>query len=100
MTGADEELIRTIHHPHPPVPEVVEDYPSHLHIDLLPEAQGHGLGRVLIDTLGAALARSGSTGVYVGVAAVNTPALGFYRKVGFVDLLAAPGVVWLGRRLA
>ena len=80
--------------------EVVEDYPSHLHIDLLPEAQGAGLGRVLIDTLGAALARNGSTGVYVGVAAVNTPALGFYRKVGFVDLLAAPGAVWLGRRLA
>ncbi len=100
MTGADEELIRTIHHPHPPVPEVVAEYPSHLHIDLLPEAQGHGLGRVLIDTLGAALVRRGSTGVYVGVAAVNTPALGFYRRVGFVDLLVAPGVVWLGRRLA
>jgi ribosomal protein S18 acetylase RimI-like enzyme len=100
MTSADEQLVATIHHPHPPVRQVVEDHPSHLHIDLLPEAQGAGLGRVLIDTLGAALARSGSAGMYVGVAAVNTPALGFYRRVGFVDILAATGAVWLGRRLA
>ena len=55
---------------------------------------------MLIDALGAALARKGSSGVHVGVAAANTPALGFYRKVAFVDLLAVEGVVWLGRRLA
>jgi ribosomal protein S18 acetylase RimI-like enzyme len=100
MTEADQHLVRAIHHPYPPSSEIVEDHPSHLHIDLLPEAQGAGLGRVLIDTLGAALARRGSTGVYVGVSAVNTSALAFYRKVGFVDLLAGPGVAWLGRRLA
>jgi ribosomal protein S18 acetylase RimI-like enzyme len=100
MTDADEQLIRTIHHPHPPVRQIVDDYPSHLHIDLLPQAQGVGFGRVLIDTLGAALARNGSTGMYLGVAAVNTPAIGFYRKVGFVDLLEGTGVFWLGRRLA
>jgi ribosomal protein S18 acetylase RimI-like enzyme len=100
LTTADENLIRTIHHPHPPRREILEDHPSHLHIDLLPEAQGAGLGRVLIDTLGAVLARRGSSGVHAGVAAANTPALGFYRKVAFVDLVANEGAVWLGRRLA
>ncbi|HWM18250.1 MAG TPA: GNAT family N-acetyltransferase [Ilumatobacteraceae bacterium] len=100
LTEADEGLVRTIHHPYPPRRQILEDHPSHLHIDLLPEAQGAGFGRVLIDTIGAALARRGSRGVYVGVAPANTPALAFYRKVAFVDLLAEEGVVWLGRRLA
>jgi ribosomal protein S18 acetylase RimI-like enzyme len=99
LTSADEKLIRTIHHPYPHQRQVVEDHPSHLHIDLLPEAQGAGLGRALIDTLCAALAARGSTGVFVSVGALNTRALAFYRHVAFVDLLANDGAVWLGRRL-
>ena len=98
-TDADEALVGIIHHPHPPLLGVVESHPSHLHIDLLPEAQGAGFGRVLIDTLCAALTERGSTGVHVVVAAVNTRALGFYRNVSFVDLTATADAVWLGRDL-
>ena len=99
-TSADEALVRTIHHPHPPPSQVVARYPSHLHIDLLREAQGAGFGRVLIDTFCAGLTDRGSTGVFVCVAAANTRALGFYRNVAFVDLVASADAVWLGRRLA
>jgi ribosomal protein S18 acetylase RimI-like enzyme len=98
-TDADEALVRRIHHRQPTPREIVEDHPSHLHIDLLPEAQGSGLGRVLIDNLCTAVAERGSTGVFVGVAAANTHALGFYRHLGFVDRLASAEAVWLGRRL-
>jgi len=99
LTSADGALVRIIHHPYPPDSQIVADHPSHLHIDLLPEAQGAGFGRTLIDTLCAALAKRGSTGVFVSVAALNTRALAFYRNVAFVDLLANGGAVWLGRRL-
>jgi ribosomal protein S18 acetylase RimI-like enzyme len=99
LTSADGALVRVIHHPYPPHIQIVADHPSHLHIDLLPEAQGAGFGRTLIDTLCATLADSGSTGVFVSVAALNTRALAFYRNVAFVDLLANDGAVWLGRRL-
>lgn len=98
-TEADQALVRRIHHPQPPPRQIVEDHPSHLHIDLLPEAQGSGLGARLIDTQCAALAEHGSNGVFVGVAATNAHALGFYRHVGFVDRIASAGAVWLGRRL-
>ncbi len=37
----------------------VGDHPAHLHIDLLPETQGQGLGRQLIETLFAELTRRG-----------------------------------------
>jgi ribosomal protein S18 acetylase RimI-like enzyme len=99
LTAADAALVRIIHDPHPPRRDVAEAYPSHLHIDLLPEAQGAGFGRVLIDTLCAALADDGSTGVHVVVAKVNTRALAFYRAVSFVDLAATADAVWLGRRV-
>jgi GNAT superfamily N-acetyltransferase len=100
VTSGDEALIRTIHDPHRAPDQIVADHPSQLHIDLLPAAQGSGLGRVLIDTLCAALAARRSTGVFVGVAESNRHALGFYRHVGFVDLPAPDGAVWLGRRLS
>ena len=38
------------------------EYPAHLHIDLLPELQGQGWGRRLIDTLVAALRERGVRG--------------------------------------
>ena len=39
-----------------------EDYPAHLHIDLLPEVQGQGWGRLLIATLVDALRERGVAG--------------------------------------
>ena len=99
LASADADLVRMIHHPPPPPCEFVDDHPSHLHIDLLPEAQGAGFGRVLIETCARRSPGMGSTGVYVGVAATNTRALAFYRRVEFVDLGSTGSAVWLGRRL-
>ncbi|MGH9133420.1 MAG: GNAT family N-acetyltransferase [Ilumatobacteraceae bacterium] len=98
-TSADQELVRLIHDPPSTPAAVVATHPSHLHIDLLPESQGAGIGRVLMETLFAALAERGSTGVSVGVDATNAHALGFYRHLGFVDLATSTGAVWLGRAL-
>ena len=61
-------------------------YPSHLHIDMVPRLQSGGNGRRLMTTLTAALREQGSPGVHLGVYAVNTRAVGFYRHVGFTEL--------------
>ena len=61
------------------------DYPSHLHIDLLPDAQGQGAGRRLIETLTTSLAAHGSPGVHLGVAVRNQNARAFYERVGFTE---------------
>lgn len=60
-------------------------YPSHLHIDLLPQAQGAGLGRRLIDRLLGQLALRGSPGVHLGVNRGNEKAIAFYRHLGFTE---------------
>ncbi len=80
------------------VPELA-DHPAHLHIDLLPVAQGHGHGRALLETFLAAAARAGAPAVHVGVDPDNTRALGFYDRLGFVELPVrdAGHVTYLGR---
>lgn len=60
-------------------------YPSHLHIDLLPEAQGVGFGRQLIDRLIGQLRERGSGGVRLGVSQANERAIAFYRHLGFTE---------------
>lgn len=65
-----------------PEPQYTE-FPAHLHIDLLPRAQGQGWGTRLIETLGDALRSRGVPGVHLGVAEANVGAIAFYAKVGF-----------------
>jgi ribosomal protein S18 acetylase RimI-like enzyme len=82
----DQELHRWIHHP-PATPEsVLAEYPAHLHIDLLPRAQGRGFGRRLINTLLDALRRRDVSAVHLGVDARNRRAIGFYAHIGFARI--------------
>jgi GNAT superfamily N-acetyltransferase len=74
----------------------VDDYPAHLHIDLLPELQGKGWGRRLIDTLRAHLAAEGVTGLHLVVSTMNAPAVTFYPKVGFDTLWAKDTIIVYG----
>lgn len=79
----DGLLVHLIHH-RPPIDAALSiEYPSHLHIDLLPEVQGQGLGRRLIDRLLGQLAERGSHGVHLGTSPANTRAVAFYRHLGF-----------------
>lgn len=95
----DDEAAYLIHHPELTPAEVLPQYPSHLHIDLLPSGQGQGYGRTMIDTLLATLIAAGSPGVHLGVGAANVRAIGFYRALGFRELRRDPTEVYLGRTL-
>jgi ribosomal protein S18 acetylase RimI-like enzyme len=58
-------------------------YPAHLHIDILPEGQGQGWGRKLIETLTGRMRELGVSAVHLGVAPTNHRAIAFYEAVGF-----------------
>jgi ribosomal protein S18 acetylase RimI-like enzyme len=62
------------------------DFPAHLHIDLVPEAQGRGLGRRLMDTLREALVHQGAPGLHLGYDPANSSARAFYDRLGFHEL--------------
>lgn len=63
-----------------------EQYPAHLHIDLLPEYQRIGLGTRLVDALKAHLKELGISGLMLCVANDNEKGIRFYRKYGFMEL--------------
>ena len=67
------------------------DHPAHLHIDLLPETQGQGLGRQLMQTLFAELTRRGVRGLHLGIDPNNAAAAAFYERIGMTRLPADPG---------
>lgn len=81
------------------VQEVV-DYPAHLHIDLLPDQQGKGAGRALIEAAVVLLAERGVPGVHLGADAANAGALAFYPRVGFEVVSEYDGGVTFGRRIS
>ena len=59
---ADEATVALLHDPPTAVDVIVEHFPSHLHIDLLPAFQGAGNGRRLIQAVLDSLAAAGSAG--------------------------------------
>ena len=97
----DEEMLALHYRPERMLWPGLPAYPAHLHIDLLPPYQRAGHGRALIDTFCAAVADAGAAGVHVCVVRENTPALGFYDRLGFRALdVDDPGpVVYLGLAL-
>lgn len=83
VTAADASLRLAASDPSRMVGLVAEAFPAHLHIDLVPAAQGRGAGRALIDAACALLAGRGVSGVHVVVDGENAGALAFYPRVGF-----------------
>ncbi len=95
----DQQVWYLYHHPELFLPEPYAPYPSHLHIDLLPRAQGRGCGRVMMETLLSLLATRGSPGVHLAMAADNHRAEAFYAKLGFRELARNSDTLFLCRSL-
>jgi ribosomal protein S18 acetylase RimI-like enzyme len=98
-SSRDAETIRLFHAPGLASDVVVEAYPAHLHIDLLPRARGQGFGRDLIERQLASLQRAGSRGVHLEVGTDNTNAIAFYRHIGFEEVERYEGSILMGMRL-
>jgi ribosomal protein S18 acetylase RimI-like enzyme len=70
-------------------------WPAHLHIDLLPEARGQGVGAGLVRRYFEDLAALGVAGCHIETIAENTGAIAFFESQGFERKgrqFAAPGL--------
>ncbi len=92
----DDRIVRLIHNPPTASPDVVERYPAHLHIDLLPRLQGQGDGRRLLTALLDGLA---APGIHLGVGVANERAIGFYKRMGFTVVHAYTHSLIMARTL-
>jgi ribosomal protein S18 acetylase RimI-like enzyme len=63
-----------------------DQYPAHLHIDILPDCQRMGIGTKLMDALVSHLRDKNIPGLMFSVARTNVSAQAFYKKYGFAVL--------------
>jgi ribosomal protein S18 acetylase RimI-like enzyme len=94
----DADMIRHIYAGAHFDPELVA-YPAHLHIDLLPIAQGQGWGRALMQTFLTRLRALHVPGVHLGVGRRNIRAIAFYERIGFQPITSSEGAILFGMRL-
>ena len=99
--SATAAFIRTLHRGHPPSVRVdLAQYPASLHVDLLPQAQGQGAGRLLMMHLFAELRKTDVPGVHLYVGRSNEAAIGFYEHIGFECIDDAHTSLGYGLRLS
>ncbi len=95
-----QQIHHIYHNPDYYCPEPYALYPSHLHIDLLDRAQGRGYGRRMMGLVMEKLREKGSPGAHLGVSMANTPAFGFYQRLGFKELIRVgslpDGCIYMG----
>ncbi len=91
-----QQIVQKLYEPETYMPPEASEFPSHLHIDLLARAQGHGQGTRMIFRLLHELARLGSRGVHLGVGLANRRAIRFYRKIGFRELARHGDCLYMG----
>lgn len=89
----DDWLHWRIFAPLAPFPVDPGQYPAQAHIDLLPEAQGKGLGRAMMARLCDAFVHAGCPGLFVEVSPRNPRAQAFYKHLGFRVLDVSPDCV-------
>jgi len=99
-TPEDAQLVAAAEDPERWHTDLAATFPAHLHIDLLPELQGAGWGRRLIDTLCAELAQDGVAGVHLVASKSNPAAQLFHPKVGFAPIGETATDVTFARRLS
>ena len=86
----DQKIVALIHNPRVSIPDSLNNFPAHLHIDLLPRARKKGNGRRMIETLHEKLQVLGIKGVFLDVGINNLNAQSFYEKIGYKKLQVTP----------
>jgi GNAT superfamily N-acetyltransferase len=69
-------------------------YPAELHINLLEEARGYGIGRLLVERLMERLRQERVPGVHASVHVHNNGGQQFFLKAGFRELCRLPRVAF------
>ncbi|KEP50957.1 GCN5-related N-acetyltransferase [Rhizoctonia solani 123E] len=90
-TEADKHMINLIHKPDTAPEEIISVSQAHIHIDLLPVAQGKGWGTRLIGKAVEYLRERGDDSLFVGIDSRNAGARSFYLAIGFESVTTPHG---------
>ena len=96
--SADANIIKLIHKGYI-LKEELTDYPAHLHVDLLPSTQGKGIGKKIMHVFIGKLKELNIPALHLEVGKKNPEAIGFYKKMGFHQIVEYEHSIGFGMRL-
>tara|TARA_B100001123_G_scaffold81273_1_gene92559 strand:+ start:5745 stop:6347 length:603 start_codon:yes stop_codon:yes gene_type:complete len=76
--------------------KLFEEFPAHLHIDLLPIAQGKGQGKLMMDHYISHLVNNDIKGVHLELSIANKRAFNFYKRYGMSELERDDDSIFMG----
>ena len=76
--------------------KLFEEFPAHLHIDLLPIAQGKGQGKLMMDHYISHLVNNDIKGVHLELSITNIRAFNFYKRYGMSELERDDDSIFMG----
>lgn len=76
-----------------------KSYPAHMHIDILPDYQGNGLGTEMTQILLNKLECENVSGIMLTVDTVNTGAIRFYKRMGFDVILQLKSCTLMAKKI-
>ncbi len=101
LRTADQRRAFMMHHPARTPPRVVDAFPAHLNLNLLPRLQRRGVGKRLLERWLEAASAHDARAAHVGVNRANTGARRFWATQAFVELwdegLPEGRTIWMGR---
>lgn len=100
LTDADRQRVAAIMRPHQDPPELVAEYPAHIHMNLRWRLRGQGVGMALLRRWVEQARAAGVKGIHLGASASNAGGIAFWQKGGFVPLQSNERTAWFGMRLA
>lgn len=104
LWDADQKRISAIHHPKRAPAFLIERFPAHIHMNLLPRAQGRGIGTALLDRWMENARANDVKGIHLGANVDNHGGIRFWSSRGFVPVelpqgLVSETTVWFGQSL-
>jgi len=75
-------------------PDFLERFPAHLHINLLPDYQGRGLGTRLMSIFEERMRGLDIRGIHLITSTENIKAVPFYGKMGYEIIKELPDILW------
>ncbi len=80
INGTLHEEVRSYQEP---LPDMVDQYPAHLHLNVLPRYQRLGIGQSLLERFIEKMREADADGIHLITTSINRKAVPFYKKNGF-----------------
>ena len=98
LTAADRERVAYMHRPGDNPPDIVAQYPAHIHMNLLPRLRGQRVGTGLLQMWIEQARQAEVSGIHLGASPSNAGGIAFWTRSGFTPL-RTEGAVWFGMEL-